>query len=335
MSARSNPVHRSRRELRRSRWAVTRPGTSATRSSRGIRTCSTWATWCIARSCRSRNRSGRSSSTATRRSPRPRATTRWLGWPKIRSWCTRLTFHSRESGTSSRTAMGLHGRQSFPSISSRKSFRIGTRGRRLGRGIPLPQPPPAPAVESHPKQRNPVQVRHGDWTHAMQLEARPVGFPDSVRAMGVAPLTVGSDLKGVTPWIREAAIKEPVNVLALSGGGAGGAFGAGALVGWTRAGTRQEFQVVTGVSVGALVAPFAFLGSAWDDKLREAFSGGRTDHLLQRRWSDALFGSSLYRGQPLASLVDSYITIEMVRAIGVEAAKGRLLLVATTKLDTE
>jgi hypothetical protein len=190
-------------------------------------------------------------------------------------------------------------------------------------------------VESHPKQRNPVQERHGDWTHAMQLEARPVGFPDSVRAMGVAPLTVGSDLKGVTPWIREAAIKEPVNVLALSGGGAGAAFGTGALVGWTRAGTRPEFQVVTGVSVGAPVAPFAFLGSAWDDKLREAFSGGRTEHLLRRRWSGALFGSSLYRGQPLASLVDSCITIEMVRAIGVEADKGRLLLVATTKLDTE
>ena len=180
-----------------------------------------------------------------------------------------------------------------------------------------------------------VDVARTGPSEAMQLEARPVGFPDSVRAMGVAPLTVGSDLKGVTPWIREAAIKEPVNVLALSGGGAGGAFGAGALVGWTRAGTRPEFQVVTGVSVGALVAPFAFLGSAWDDKLREAFSGGRTEHLLRRRWSGALFGSSLYRGQPLASLVDSFMTIEMVRAIGVEAAKGRLLLVATTKLDTE
>ena len=162
-----------------------------------------------------------------------------------------------------------------------------------------------------------------------------MGFPDSVRAMGVAPLTVSSDLKGVTPWIREAAIKDPVNVLALSGGGAGGAFGAGALVGWTRAGTRPEFQVVTGVSVGALLAPFAFLGSAWDDKLQEAFSGGSTAHVLRRRWFGALFGSSLYRGQPLSSLVDSYITIEMVRAIGVEAAKGRLLLVATTKLDTE
>jgi hypothetical protein len=96
-----------------------------------------------------------------------------------------------------------------------------------------------------------VNVARTGPSEAMQLEARPVGFPESVRAMGVAPLTVGSDLKGAPPWIREAAIREPVNVLALSGGGAGGAFGAGALVGWTRAGTRPEFQVVTGVSVGA------------------------------------------------------------------------------------
>ena len=72
-----------------------------------------------------------------------------------------------------------------------------------------------------------VNVARTGPSEAMQLEARPVGFPDSVRAMGVAPLTVSSDLKGVTPWFREAAIKRPVNVLALSGGGAGGAFGAG------------------------------------------------------------------------------------------------------------
>ena len=57
------------------------------------------------------------------------------------------------------------------------------------------------------------------------------------------------------------------NLLAISGGGADGAFGAGLLTGWTQAGTRPAFKLVTGVSTGALTAPFAFLGPAWDKQL--------------------------------------------------------------------
>ncbi|HEY9345320.1 MAG TPA: patatin-like phospholipase family protein, partial [Inquilinus sp.] len=59
----------------------------------------------------------------------------------------------------------------------------------------------------------------------------------------------------------------PVSYLAVSGGGEDGAFGAGLLTGWTKFGTRPEFKVVTGVSTGALTAPFAFLGPAYDDRL--------------------------------------------------------------------
>ncbi|HXI78096.1 MAG TPA: patatin-like phospholipase family protein, partial [Steroidobacteraceae bacterium] len=59
--------------------------------------------------------------------------------------------------------------------------------------------------------------------------------------------------------LRAAHAGRPLTILALSGGGAGGAFGAGAVVGLTRAGTRPVFDVVTGVSAGALVAPYAFL----------------------------------------------------------------------------
>ena len=70
------------------------------------------------------------------------------------------------------------------------------------------------------------------------------------------------------------------SILALSGGGANGAYGAGVLVGWTERGTRPEFSVVTGVSTGALAAPFAFLGPEWDDELRGAYAEGRTGGLL-------------------------------------------------------
>jgi predicted acylesterase/phospholipase RssA len=123
---------------------------------------------------------------------------------------------------------------------------------------------------------------------------------------------------------------KPLAILALSGGGAGGAFGAGAVAGLTRTGMRPEFDVVTGVSAGALVAPYAFLGPSWDAQLLDAFTGVAGDNLLQSRGLGVIFGSSAYSGRPLRQLVDAYVTDEMIREIAREAAKGRLLLVATT-----
>jgi len=134
----------------------------------------------------------------------------------------------------------------------------------------------------------------------------------------------------VAERLRAARAGKPLSILALSGGGAGGAFGAGAVAGLTRAGTRPEFDVVTGVSAGALVAPYAFLGPSWDAQLLDAFTGVEGDNLLQSRGLGVIFGSSVYSGRPLRQLIDSYITDEMIRAIALEAAKGRLLLVATT-----
>ena len=149
--------------------------------------------------------------------------------------------------------------------------------------------------------------------------------------------TLGSDhqfseLSSVTAAeeLRAARGGRPLTILALSGGGAGGAFGAGAVAGLTRAGTRPTFDVVTGVSAGALVAPFAFLGPSWDAQLLDAFTGVAGDNLLQSRGLGVLFGSSVYSGRPLRQLIDTYATDEMIHAIAREAAKGRLLLVATT-----
>jgi predicted acylesterase/phospholipase RssA len=123
---------------------------------------------------------------------------------------------------------------------------------------------------------------------------------------------------------------KPLTILALSGGGTGGAFGAGAVAGLTRAGTRPEFDVVTGVSAGALVAPYAFLGPSWDAQLLDAFTGVAGGNLLQFRGLGVIFGSSVYSGRPLRQLIDAYISDEMIRAIAREATKGRLLLVVTT-----
>ena len=126
----------------------------------------------------------------------------------------------------------------------------------------------------------------------------------------------------------------PLTVLALSSGGANGAFGAGALAGATRGGARPEYTVVTGVSTGALVAPFAFLGPAWDAEMTLIFTTGATDDLLRHRALGALFGSSVYSGEPLRQLIDRYADGTMVAAIATQAAKGRLLLVATTDLSS-
>jgi predicted acylesterase/phospholipase RssA len=138
----------------------------------------------------------------------------------------------------------------------------------------------------------------------------------------------------VAERLRVQQAGAPLNILALSSGGAFGAFGAGAVVGLTRSGSRPEFALVTGVSAGALIAPYAFLGPTWDTRLQEVYTSGVADHLLQTRGLGALFGSSLYSGKPLQQLVDAYVSEEMIQAVGREAGKGRLLLVATTDVAT-
>jgi predicted acylesterase/phospholipase RssA len=135
--------------------------------------------------------------------------------------------------------------------------------------------------------------------------------------------------------LRKAAGGGEINVLALSGGGAGGAFGAGALVGLTQSGDRPTFHLVTGVSTGALIAPMAFLGQEWDPQLKVAFAGESAQQLLKRRAVAFIFGAALYDGERLVSLVDRFVTDELMSAVAREAQKGRMLLVETTDLDKE
>ncbi len=124
------------------------------------------------------------------------------------------------------------------------------------------------------------------------------------------------------------------DILAVSGGGANGAFGAGLLIGWTEAGTRPEFKLVTGVSTGALTAPFAFLGPAWDPQLTAVYTGIKSADVFEKRaltaaiWNDAMSDTA-----PLWRLISRYVNQEMLRAIAGEYAKGRLLLIGTTDLD--
>ncbi len=126
----------------------------------------------------------------------------------------------------------------------------------------------------------------------------------------------------------------PANFLALSGGGDNGAFGSGLLSGWTAAGNRPEFKAVTGISTGALIAPFAFLGPKYDAPLKEVFTGSTPKDILEARSLLAVaFEDAMADNAPLERLLKKYVTEDMLKEIAQEDAKGRLLLIATTNLD--
>lgn len=126
----------------------------------------------------------------------------------------------------------------------------------------------------------------------------------------------------------------PANFLAISGGGDSGAFGAGLLVGWTAAGTRPEFKAVTGISTGALIAPFAFLGPKYDDQLKAVYTAVTPKDILKKRSPfKILFSDSAADSSPLFGLVSKYVNQDMMNAIAKEHEKGRILLIGTTDLD--
>ena len=162
----------------------------------------------------------------------------------------------------------------------------------------------------------------------------PADRPMTIRTLGADHRFSQISTAAAAARLRALHAGEPLNILALSGGGSAGAFGAGAVAGLTRSGARPDFAVVTGVSAGALVAPYAFLGPSWDARLLNAFTGGAGDHLLQSRGLGVIFGSSVYRGAPLKHLVDSYLSDAMIEAVAHEADMGRLLLAATTDVAT-
>jgi hypothetical protein len=117
--------------------------------------------------------------------------------------------------------------------------------------------------------------------------------------------------------------------LAISGGGSDGAYGGGVLAGWTQTGARPEFAVVTGTSIGALIAPFAFLGSRYDDEIRKNFTTMTAADIFEDRATD----DSLFDHWPLKRQVEQRVSAKLLAEIAVEHAHGRRLFVATTNLD--
>ncbi|MGB7292450.1 MAG: patatin-like phospholipase family protein [Thermodesulfobacteriota bacterium] len=185
-----------------------------------------------------------------------------------------------------------------------------------------------------------------------RLEAVPPNLQDKANIPGMPDVRYWADedasdflRDGVEAFYREQAFLAksghkgalPVaEFLAISGGGDDGAFGAGLLIGWTAAGNRPEFKAVTGISTGALIAPFAFLGPAYDPQLKEVYTNVSPKDILKRRSIlSAIFKDSMADNAPLFQLMKKHINQEMLAAIAAEHEKGRLLLIATTDLDAQ
>ncbi len=122
--------------------------------------------------------------------------------------------------------------------------------------------------------------------------------------------------------------------LSISGGGADGAFGAGFLTGWSARGDRPNFTVVTGVSTGALIAPFAFLGPKYDNLTKLFYTTFTTEDIAEYRpIGSALAGDSLMSTEPLRRQLNTYVTAKVIDEIGEAHRQGRRLFIGTTNLD--
>jgi len=180
----------------------------------------------------------------------------------------------------------------------------------------------------------------------LHLETQAVvsGFPDGIRYFprDAAQLHQFEE-DFAESWKREQAYRlaqghtgplPAAAYLAISGGGDNGAFGAGLLAGWTKAGTRPSFKLVTGVSTGALISPFAFLGPEYDAQLKAMYTAvSMKDIAVKRSILSVIYGDSMADTTPLWNLLKKSVTPEMLDAIAAEHEKGRILLIGTANLD--
>jgi len=174
-------------------------------------------------------------------------------------------------------------------------------------------------------------------------EAELTGMPN-VRVWGDAPAeSLAALVSAARPKIgglaaapgRSMQPSPEFNIAAISGGGEDGAFGAGLLVGWSDAGTRPDFDLVTGVSAGALTAPFVYLGQSRNAELKEVFTKYTRSDIYDPGIVPLLVGSGLVDSSPLANLIANYVDDRFLREVARERSKGRVLLIGTTNLDAQ
>ncbi|WP_415583139.1 patatin-like phospholipase family protein, partial [Cupriavidus taiwanensis] len=208
-------------------------------------------------------------------------------------------------------------------------------------------------VSDHGLRPQSVCGRKPAKTHPTKLGRRfSVAYDVTARAeipgMPGVRYTAGIDIPEFTEAAFEALRRErdylarqghkgpmpPAVFVAISGGGDNGAFAAGLLNAWTATGTRPEFKLVTGISTGALIAPFAFLGPKYDGTLKEVYTTiSPKDVLEPRSFLAGVLSDGMADNAPLLRLTRKSVTEAFLKEIAAEYAKGRMLLVATADLD--
>ncbi len=177
-------------------------------------------------------------------------------------------------------------------------------------------------------------------TRAVEM-AVPAQYSNQAVVPDLAHIRIWGDeqppnLRALAAQLASGGNERHWNILALSGGGPDGAYGAGLLNGWTQSGTRPKFKVVTGISTGAIIAPFAFLGPRYDAQLKEFYTTVKTDDiLLPSVVAGLLGGASLADTRGFDALIAKHTSEQMLDEIAAEAKKGRYLLIGTTNLDAQ
>lgn len=184
--------------------------------------------------------------------------------------------------------------------------------------------------------RNPVPL---DQLYTAEV----VGAP-GVRAWGGlhSPLFQADIIESVRQETEDAFIdpatgKRSYAALAISGGGSDGAFGAGFLYGWSSRGDRPVFKLVTGISTGALIAPFAFLGAAYDEELKQVYTGVSTTSIVDRLNIFRILteSESFTTTAPLQNLISEHIDQELLQRVAMAHDQGRRLYIGTTHMDAQ
>jgi predicted patatin/cPLA2 family phospholipase len=218
--------------------------------------------------------------------------------------------------------------------------------------------PPRPSIDAHPPQIHSDEYEHG-WLARLagRLFGRrrqaplPADLADQVTVLGIQNARFWADSQGgalaheaqlalerekAAAGRTEGAHLLPAHFLAISGGSDDGAFGAGLLCGWSDAGTMPTFKLVTGVSTGAMIAPFAFLGRSYMDGLRAVYTTiGPRNVLKKLGIQNAVFGEALADTAPLYGLITHYVNQQMLADVASEYRRGRLLLIGTASLDAQ
>lgn len=192
-----------------------------------------------------------------------------------------------------------------------------------------------------PKREHPIPVDKIDQAQIPGVDLARMwgdtaGFAraDLMKGLSSANQAWATASKAEVKRLFYGIMNQPHNYLAISGGGSDGAYGAGLLVGWTKTGTRPEFTLVTGVSTGALIAPFAFLGPDYDDELEQFYTTTTTkDIMIKRSTLSAINSDAAADSSPLKAKIQAAFDEKVIAAIGAEYKKGRRLYIGTTNLD--